>query len=98
MEKRRPQWNGTGRNVLNNSRDNLPIILRDRAGRSSGAWGGLRIGRILAAADSLVAAAIGLFDRANLYREKCGLRQQERQREQRRQNVPGKFHSSRRFI
>jgi hypothetical protein len=95
MEKRRPQWNGTGRNVLNNSRDNLPIILRERASRSNGPRSGLRIGWRLAAADGFVTAAIGRLGRSNSFREERGLREDERQNKQRRQYDPGNFHAGR---
>ncbi len=70
--------------MCNDSRDNLPIILCERARGSSGSRGGLGIGGSLTAADGLVTAAIGWLGWSHPFREKRGLRQQERQSEQRR--------------
>jgi hypothetical protein len=96
-EMRRPRRSGTGRQKFDDSRDNLPIILRDRAGGSSRPRGGLRIGRRLAATatDGSMTPATGRLDRNHRIREKRGLRQQKRQSEQWREYNPGNFHPSR---
>jgi hypothetical protein len=86
---------GAGRKVCDDSRDNLPIILRERASRSNGPRSGLRIGWRLAAADGFVTAAIGRLGRSNSFREERGLREDERQNKQRRQYDPGNFHAGR---
>lgn len=97
METRRPRKSGAGGKVFDDGSDNLPIILRECARGSSGPRDGLRIARRLAAADGFVTAAIGRLGRSHPFREKRGLRQQERQSKQRRQYGSGKFHASHHF-
>jgi hypothetical protein len=94
LEDRRPRRGGVGRKIFDDRGDNLQITLCDCAHRGNRPWGRFRTGRRLATANGEMAAATGRLGRSHHSPEKRGLRQQERQSEQRRQQCRGNFHQS----